>query len=176
MRCLTVVNPAKILDGIVADFVSREKQYMVRLGLPIKLANSTNIPLFKENPPDLVISKNRQKATINEAYPVETELKRGPCFTLARPAKLTPDILLVRFNMGAQAPDHARASVWPERGNPTIIAFTTVTGKVEVWPDWAMDSLWTCAPGDCFLVRNPKFRYHVRNEHGNLVILNYTEF
>ena len=176
MKCLTVLNPAKIVEGIVADFVSREKQYIVRLGLPIKLANATHIPLFKENPPDLMISKNKQKAIINEAFPVESELKRGPCFTLARPAKLTPDILLVRFNMGAQAPEPMRASVWPERGNPTIIAFTTITGKVEVCPDWAMDCLWTCAPGDCFLIRNPKLRYYVKNEHGNLVISNYTEF
>ena len=169
MRAFTFSLPVKITAGIVATFIPWEKEYVVKLGDTSKLSNETCLRLFKANPPELVPLK-KNTMLIHEAYPTEIELKGKPYLVLSKPTKLTPDIVIVHINLGARANPKLRGSAWPERGNPLMIACTMVAGKIDSWPDWNMDAVWTMAPDDGLRIKFEEGECRLVNHNGDLTI------
>lgn len=170
MRTFTFSIPPKITPGIVATYIPWEKEFVVKLGDQSKLANETCVRLFKPNPPDAVALK-KNTVLIHEAYPTEIELKGKQYIVLSKPAKLTPDIMLVHVNMGGRANPKLRGSAWPEKGTPLMIACTLVARKLDAWPEWDMDAIWSMAPGDGLRIKYEDGECLLTNHSGELVIL-----
>ena len=170
MRTFTFSLPPQITPGIVATFIPWEKEYVVKLGDSSKMANETCVRLFKPNPPDLMPLKKTTQL-IHEAYPTEVTLKGKQYIVLSKPAKLTPDILLVHISMGGRANPKLRGSAWPETGNPLMIACSFVARRIDTWPEWDMDAIWSMVPGDGLKIKYEKGECLLTNHSGELVIL-----
>lgn len=170
MKTYSFSIPPKITPGIICTYIPWEKEYVVKLGDSSKLSNETCVRLFKPNPPDLTTFK-KSTALVFEAYPTEIELKGKPYLVLSKPTKLTPDIILVHVNMGSRANPKLRGSAWPERGSPLMIACTMVAGKIDVWPEWHMDAIWSMSPGDCLKIKYAEGECLLSNKDGELIIL-----
>lgn len=167
MRCLTLTFPGDVTEGLEVEQFA-PALYAVILGKAIKLSNYTTLPMFQGNPPDIVCEGESKR--IMTAFPIEVATPSGNVFALAKPQKKNKNLILIRFNMGARVDEAMRANVWPDRGNPTVIAMTTNAIKVDTWPSWNMDCIWTCAPDDGFCVTGRSLRFHVINEKGTLVV------
>lgn len=169
MRAFTFSLPKTITPGLVGTFIPWEKEYVIKLGDSSKLANETCVRLFKPNPPELVPLK-KNTVLIHEAYPTEIEIKGKQYLVLSKPSKLTPDIILVHVNLGARANPKLRGSSWPERGNPLMIACTFVAKKIDCWPEWDMDAIWSMAPGDGLSIKYTDGECKLINHAGELTI------
>ena len=171
MKCFTVRNPPEIVPGIRVEYRPHESEYSVRMGKIGKLGNLAVVRLFKQNPPD-VIQGVGNTGTIMDAYPVEVCSGTANIdYVLAKPDIATPNLLLIRFFMGSlitPTNDKQRASVWPETGNPTLLAYSCVAKDAASFPLWHQDSLFSCAPGDVFHIQSEEYNYRVKNENGEL--------
>ncbi|NBK22174.1 MAG: hypothetical protein EOM68_09125 [Spirochaetia bacterium] len=151
MKTYTVSYDPEQCDWCIAPgfLVSRRGDGLfVRLGGMAKFSNSIDIPLFKGNIP--VMDEKGGELFVMDAFPMVLKGGEHPLISLASPAEdtSTRDIILVRFNFGIQRPISARGIVWPESGEPHLVAYSCTGDGNDVCPTWFSDSIWTLTNWD----------------------------
>lgn len=152
MKTFTVEVDPSTQDLVVYPglLVSRRNGGLfVRLGGSGKASNTADIPLFKGNVP--LTEERDGELYVVDAFPLV--LIKGPDSTslvLADPIEPDPDnrVNLVRFNFSVQRPLSVRGTIWPEAGEPRLVAYTCCSGSNDVWPVWYSDSIWSLSVWD----------------------------